>query len=348
MELGIYTFAEMSPDPRTGRRIAPAERFRNLMEEVELADQVGLDVFGIGEHHRPDFAVSAPAVALAAAAMRTKQIRLTSAVTVLSSDDPVRVFEEFATVDLLSNGRAEIMAGRGSFIESFPLFGYDLGDYDSLFAEKLDLLLKIRASEKVTWSGRHRAPLHGIGVYPRPVQNPLPVWIAVGGTPESAVRAGSLGLPMALAIIGGEPQRFTPFVDLYRDAGKSAGHGGDTLRLGINSHGYVADTSQRAADEAFPPFAEAMTRIGRERGWPPTTRAQFDASLTLRGASFVGSPEQVVEKILFQHEFFRHDRFLVQFSVGAIPHKDLLHSIELFGTKVAPAVRKALAPAPAA
>jgi probable LLM family oxidoreductase len=343
MELGVYTFAEMSPDPRTGARIDPATRFRNLLEEVELAEQVGLDVFGIGEHHRADFAVSAPAVALAAAAARTKKIRLTSAVSVISSDDPVRVFEEFATVDNISNGRAEIMAGRGSFIESFPLFGYDLNDYDSLFADKLDLLLKIRASEKVSWAGKHRPSLKGQGVYPRPVQNPLPVWVAVGGTPESVVRAGTLGLPLALAIIGGEPERFAPLVDLYREAGRRAGHDPATLKVGINSHGYVADTKQQAADEAFPPFAEAMSRIGRERGWPPTTRAQFDASTTLRGASFIGSPNEVVEKILFQHEFFQHDRFLVQFSVGALPHKALLHSIELFGTKVAPAVRKALA-----
>jgi probable LLM family oxidoreductase len=342
MELGVYTFAEMSPDPKTGRRIDPAQRFRNLMEEVELADQVGLDVFGIGEHHRQDFAVSAPAVALAAAAARTKNIRLTSAVTVLSSDDPVRVFEEFSTLDLISDGRAEIMAGRGSFIESFPLFGYDLKDYDSLFADKLDLLLKIRAGEKVTWSGKHRAPLNGLGIYPRPVQHPLPVWIAVGGTPESVVRAGTLGLPLALAIIGGEPERFAPLVDLFREAATRGGHDAAKLPVGINSHGYVADTSQQAADEAFPPFAEAMTRIGRERGWPPTSRAQFDASTTLRGATFVGSPGQVVEKILFQHEFFHHDRFLVQFSVGALPHKALMHSIELFGTKVAPAVRMAL------
>jgi probable LLM family oxidoreductase len=332
----------MSPDPKTGARIDPATRFRNLLEEVELAEQVGLDVFGIGEHHRADFAVSAPAVALAAAAARTTKIRLTSAVSVISSDDPVRVFEEFATVDNISNGRAEIMAGRGSFIESFPLFGYDLNDYDSLFADKLDLLLKIRAGERVTWSGKHRAPLRGLGVYPRPVQNPLPVWIAVGGTPESVVRAGSLGLPLALAIIGGEPQRFAPLVDLYREAASRAGHDPAKLKVGINSHGYVADTKQRAMDEAFPPFAEAMSRIGRERGWPPTTRAQFDASTTLRGATFIGSPDEVVEKILFQHEFFRHDRFLVQFSVGALPHRELLHSIELFGTKVAPAVRKAL------
>lgn len=343
MELGIYTFAEMSPDPKTGRRISPAQRFRNLMEEVELADQVGLDVFGIGEHHRPDFAVSAPAVALAAAAMRTKRIRLTSAVTVLSSDDPVRVFEEFATLDLLSNGRAEIMAGRGSFIESFPLFGYDLNDYDSLFAEKLDLVLKIRASEKVTWSGKHRSPLNNLGIYPRPVQNPLPVWVAVGGTPESVVRAGTLGLPLALAIIGGEPERFAPLVDLYREAATRAGHDAARLPVGINSHGYIADTSERAAQEAFPPFAEAMTRIGRERGWPPTTRAQFDAARTLRGATFVGSPDEVVEKILFQHGFFHHDRFLIQFSVGALPHLGLMHSIELFGTKVAPVVRREIA-----
>jgi len=342
MELGIYTFAEMSPDPHTGRQIDPATRLKNLMEEIELADQVGLDVFGVGEHHRPDFAVSAPAVVLAAAAARTKKIRLTSAVNVLSSDDPVRVFQEFSTVDLISGGRAEIMAGRGSFIESFPLFGYELDDYDELFSEKLDLLLKIRDTVQVTWSGKHRAPLTGQGVYPRPIQNPLPVWIAVGGTPQSVVRAGMLGLPLALAIIGGEPERFAPLVDLYRQAMRRGGHDPAKLPVGINSHGYVADTSQAAADEAFPPFAEAMTRIGRERGWPPTTRQQFEAGRTLRGANFVGSPEQVVEKILFQHEIFGHQRFLCQFSVGALPHDKLMHSIELFGTKVAPAVRKAL------
>jgi probable LLM family oxidoreductase len=342
MELGIYTFAEMSPDPHTGRQIDAATRLRNLMEEIELADQAGLDVFGVGEHHRPDFAVSAPAVVLAAAAARTKTIRLTSAVNVLSSDDPVRVFQEFSTVDLISGGRAEIMAGRGSFIESFPLFGYELDDYDELFSEKLDLLLKIRDNVQVTWSGTHRAPLTGQGVYPRPIQKPLPVWIAVGGTPQSVVRAGMLGLPLALAIIGGEPERFAPLVDLYRQAARRGGHDPAKLPVGINSHGYVADTSQQAADEAFPPFAEAMTRIGRERGWPPTTRAQFEAGRTLRGANFVGSPEQVVEKILFQHEIFGHQRFLCQFSVGALPHDKLMHSIELFGTKVAPAVRKAL------
>jgi probable LLM family oxidoreductase len=342
MELGIYTFAEMSPDPHTGKQIDPATRLKNLMEEIELADEVGLDVFGVGEHHRPDFAVSAPAVVLAAAAARTKSIRLTSAVNVLSSDDPVRVFQEFSTVDLISGGRAEIMAGRGSFIESFPLFGYDLDDYDELFSEKVDLLLKIRDNVQVTWSGKHRAPLTGQGVFPRPIQNPLPVWIAVGGTPQSVVRAGMLGLPLALAIIGGEPERFAPLVDLYRQAVRRGGHDPAKLPVGINSHGYVADTSQQAADEAFPPFAEAMTRIGRERGWPPTTRQQFEAARTLRGANFVGSPEQVVEKILFQHEIFDHDRFLIQFSVGSMPHDKIMRSIELFGTEVAPAVRKEL------
>jgi probable LLM family oxidoreductase len=342
MELGIYTFAEMSPDPKTGRVIDAGQRLRNLLEEIELADQLGLDVFGVGEHHRPDFAVSAPAVVLAAAAARTKTIRLTSAVTVLSSDDPVRVHEEFSTLDLLSGGRAEIMAGRGSFIESFPLFGYDLGDYDSLFAEKLGLLLKIRDSAAVTWSGEHRAHLTGQGVYPRPTR-PIPLWIAVGGTPESVVRAGMLGLPLALAIIGGEPERFAPLVDFYRRAAARGGHDAATLPVGINSHGFIADTSEQASNEAFPLFAEAMTRIGRERGWPPTTRQQFEDSRMLRGALFVGSPEQVIEKILFQHEVFGHQRFLIQFSVGSLPHTSLMHSIELYGTKVAPVVRKEIA-----
>ena len=343
MELGVYTFAEMSPDPVTGRRIGPAERFRNLLEEVELADQVGLDVFAIGEHHRPDFAVSAPAVALAVAAARTRNIRLSSAVSVISSDDPVRVFQQFATLDLVSNGRAEIMAGRGSFIESFPLFGYDLDDYDTLFAEKLELLLKIRAAERVTWSGAHRAPLNNLGVYPRPLQNPLPVWVAVGGTPQSVVRAGTLGLPLALAIIGGEPARFAPLVELYREAGRRAGHDPATLRVGINSHGYVADTAERARAESFPSMAEAMTRIGRERGWPPTTAQSLAAGAELRGALLVGSPDQVIEKILYQHERFHHDRFLIQFSVGALPHAGLMRAIELFGEKVAPVVRKEIA-----
>ncbi|HMA21810.1 MAG TPA: LLM class flavin-dependent oxidoreductase, partial [Gemmatimonadaceae bacterium] len=281
-----------------------------------------------------------PAVVLAAAAARTKTIRLTSAVTVLSSDDPVRVFEEFATLDLLSGGRAEIMAGRGSFIESFPLFGYDLDDYDELFEEKLDLLLALRANERVMWQGKHRAPLKGQGVYPRPLQNPLPVWIAVGGTPQSVARAATLGLPMALAIIGGAPERFTSFVDLYRTSARKAGHDPAMLPLSINSHAFIAEDSKQAADDFFPPYAEAMTRIGRERGWPPTTRAQFEALRAPRGALFVGNPEEVIEKILFQYSLFHHQRFMAQLSVGTMPHDKMMRAIELFGTKVAPVVRR--------
>ena len=342
MEIGVFTFADVRRDPASGETISAEQRLRELMEEVELADEVGLDVFGVGEHHRPDFTVSTPAVVLAAAAARTERIRLTSAVTVLSSDDPVRVFQEFSTVDLLSGGRAEIMVGRGSFVESFPLFGYDLRDYDSLFAEKLELLLRLREEERVTWSGRHRAPLAGEGVYPRPVQEGLPVWVAVGGTPESAVRAGMLGLPMALAIIGGMPERFAPFAELHRRAAREAGH--DPLpALSINSHGYLASTLEQALDESFPYVSDAMNRIGRERGWPPMTRADYDASASLRGANFVGSPEQVVEKILFQHEIFGHDRFLLQFTIGGIPHDGILRSIELLGREVAPVVREELA-----
>lgn len=342
MQLGLYTFAEVTPDPRTGVTIDSEQRLRDLMEEIELADQIGLDVYGVGEHHRPDFAVSAPAVVLGAAAVRTKRIRLTSAVSVISSDDPVRVFQDFATIDLLSHGRAEIMAGRGSFTESFPLFGHDLGDYDDLFAEKLDLLLKVRDSVRVTWSGTHRPPLRDLPVYPRPVQDPLPVWIAVGGNAGSAARAGALGLPMALAIIGGMPERFAPFARIHREAARRAGH--TTLpALSINSHGYIADTWQQAVDEAYPAVQITMNRIGRERGWPPMSRSDFEASSSLRGANFVGTAEQVVEKILFQHEIFGHQRFLMQMTVGTMPHDKVMHSIELFGTKVAPAIRAALA-----
>jgi len=341
MEIGIYTFAESRFDPATGRQLEVGQRLRDLLEEIELADQVGLDVFGVGEHHRPDYSVSAPAIVLAAAAVRTQRIRLSSAVTVLSSADPVRVFQEFATIDQISGGRAEIMAGRGSFTESFPLFGQKLEDYDELFAEKLDLLLKVAASERVTWSGRHRPAIHDRPVYPRPLQDPLPIWIAVGGTPQSLVRAGTLGLPVSLAIIGGSPARFLPLVDLYRHAGLKGGHDPAGLRLGISSHGFIAEDSQRAAQLAFPPYAETMTRIGRERGWPPTTRRHFDAERELSGALFVGTPEQVIEKILYQHELFAHDRFLIQLTVGPMSHADVLRAIELLGTKVAPAVRKA-------
>ena len=335
MELGLFTFV-----PAGG--VAPAQVMRDLMEQAGLADELGLDVFGIGEHHRADYLVSAPAVVLAAMAERTKRIRLTSAVTVLSSDDPVRVFQDFATLDLISGGRAEIMAGRGSFIESFPLFGQDLNEYDELFTEKLDLLLKLRAQEQITWRGKHRPAIGGRGVYPRPVQDPLPVWIAVGGTPQSVVRAGTLGLPLVVAIIGGEPERFAGFVDLYRESGARAGHDASSLKVAISSHGYIADDSKRAADEWVPSHAEVMSRIGRERGWPPETRAHFEQSRGPRGALLVGDPQEVIDKILFEHEIFRMDRFLLQMTVGSVPHAQVMRSIELFATVVAPAVRKAI------
>ncbi|MDQ8153092.1 MAG: LLM class flavin-dependent oxidoreductase [Gemmatimonadota bacterium] len=342
MELGIYSFAETTIDPATGTRAGARERLHDLLEEIVLTDQVGLDVYGVGEHHRPDFAVSTPAVVLAAAAARTQRIRLTSAVTVLSSDDPVRVFQEFSTVDLISNGRAEIMAGRGSFIESFPLFGYDLADYDALFTEKLDLLLTLRAAERVTWRGAHRAPLKDQPVFPRPMQDPLPVWIAIGGTPQSAARAGTLGLPLAIAIIGGEPARFTPFVQIYRDAWARAGHDPAAARVSINSHGFLADTEAEAAESFWPRYADVMGRIGRERGWPPPSRAHFDRERAPHGALLVGSPQQVIDKILYEHELFGMDRFLMQLSVGTMPHAQMMRAIELYGTVVAPAVRQAL------
>ncbi|HEX6927242.1 MAG TPA: LLM class flavin-dependent oxidoreductase [Longimicrobiaceae bacterium] len=343
MEIGIYSFVERTPDPETGALISEQERMRNLLEEIELADELGLDVFGIGEHHRPDYISSAPAVILAAAAARTKRIRLTSAVTVLSSDDPVRVFQQFAALDLISGGRAEIMAGRGSFIESFPLFGYDLDDYDALFAEKLELLLKLREDTHITWRGRYRPPIEGLGIYPRPVQNPLPVWIAVGGTPQSVVRAGTLGIPMALAIIGGTPDRFVPFVELYREALQRAGHDPEKVPVSINSHGYIADDARQAIDDAYGPYSITMGRIGRERGWAPPTRARFEAECSPHGALLVGDPQQVIDKILYEHELFGHERFLMQVTVGTMPHQKVLRSIELLGTVVAPAVRAALA-----
>jgi len=342
MELGIYTFVELTPDAVTGEIITAQQRMRNLMEEIILTEQVGLDVFAIGEHHRPEYLVSSPAVVLAAAAEKTSRIKLSSAVTVLSSDDPVRVFQQFATVDLLSNGRAEIMAGRGSFIESFPLFGYDLHEYDTLFSEKLDLLVKINKQEKISWKGRHRPAINNLGIYPRPVQKELPIWVAVGGTPESVVRAANLGLPMALAIIGGTPERFAPYTRLYKDSFAKAGHNMATLQLGINSHTYISDNSQQAADEFYPPYARAMSKIGAERGWPPTTREQYEYMRSPKGSLLVGSPQQVIDKILYEHELFGHTRFLAQMSVASMPHKQMMRSIELFGTKVAPEVRKAL------
>ncbi len=339
MELGLATFADVSPGADPDR---VAQRLRELLEEIELADQLGIEVFGLGEHHRPDYAVSSTVVALAAAAARTERIRLSSAVTVLSSADPVRVFQDFATLDLLSGGRAEIMAGRGSFTESFPLFGYNLDDYDELFAEKLQLLLALRESERVTWSGQHRAELRDIGVYPRPIQNPLPVWIAVGGTPGSVARAGALGLGLMIAIIGGAPARFAPLVELYREAARRAEADPAGLAVGINSHMYLADTPERARDEFFPVYSQMMNRIGRERGWPPMTRMQFDAGCAPDGHLLVGTAPGVAEKIIAHHELFGHDRFLGHISVGVLPHEQAMRAIELYGTEVAPIVRAAL------
>lgn len=342
MELGLYTFADVNPDPAIAKGPEGARRLKELLEEIELADQVGLDVFGLGEHHRPDYAASAPAVILAAAAARTKRIRLTSAVSVLSSDDPIRVFQQYSTLDLLSEGRAELMVGRGSFIESFPLFGYDLGDYDMLFTEKLDMLLKIRESETLTWSGETRRPVNGLGIYPRPLQEKLPVWIAVGGTPQSVARAGYLGIPLAIAIIGGEPRRFQPLFDLYREAGAKGGHDPATLKCSINVHGFVADTTEQAADTYYGPHTEVMNRIGRERGWGPSGRREYDAQRGPHGAYFIGDPESMAEKIVAHHRLFRNDRFLLQMAIGPMQHRDILRGIELFGTKVAPLVRKEL------
>ena len=342
-EIGIYSFAELTEDPETGQKISPQQRTANLLEEIELADQVGLDVYALGEHHREEFVSSAPDVFLAAAAARTKSIRLSSAVTVLSSDDPVRVFQRFASLDLISNGRAEIIAGRGSFIESFPLFGYDLNDYNSLFSEKLDLLVKLRENERISWRGRHRAALDDLAVYPRPVQDQLPIWVGVGGTPESVVRAASRGLPMALAIIGGMPERFAPLANLYRQAAAENGHDPNTLPLSINSHGFIADTRQEAIDQSFPAVSKVMNKIGRERGWPPMRKEDYAASAQVRGANYLGTPDDIIEKALFQHEIFNHNRLLIQLSVGTMSHDKMMHAIELLGTKVAPIVREEIA-----
>lgn len=342
MELGLCSFVDTAFDPVTGKAADGATRMKELLEEIHLADQAGLDVFAIGEHHRPDYLASAPAVILAAAAARTSRIRLSSGVTVLSSDDPVRVFESFATLDLISQGRAEIMAGRGSFIESFPLFGYDLKDYDQLFQEKLELLLALRLKTRVSWSGVHRPSLDDRGVYPRPLQDPLPVWIAVGGTPQSVVRAAHLGLPLAIAIIGGSWRQFGPLVDLYRKTATRAGHNPDQLPVGINSHAFLAPTEAEAVSAFWPGYAESMSRIGRERRWPPITRAQFDAGRSLEGSLFVGEVNQVVDKILAQHELFRHQRTLLQMTLGLQSHRDTMQSIALYAERVAPAVRKAL------
>ena len=342
MEIGVDSFAaaigEASPT------VSPADRLNDLLDEIEHADQVGLDVFGVGEHHRKEFLDSAPAVILAAAAARTKRIRLTSAVAVLSSADPVRLFQEFATLDLISRGRAEMVVGRGSFIEAFPLFGLELDDYDSLFAEKLDLLLKIRESEHVRWSGKHRAPLSGQGVYPRPLQDPLPIWVGVGGTPESFVRAGALGLPLMVAIIGGETRRFRPLVNLYREAGRRAGFSPDQLKVGVHSLGYVAESSRQAADDFFPGYARAFSSIGKERGWGPITRAQFEAQLTPNGALLVGNPDEVAAKILRHSEALGGiSRLTFMMNGSSLSHTNLMSAIELIADRVAPVVREKVA-----
>jgi probable LLM family oxidoreductase len=342
MELGISSFGEVNPDNKAGQAVNAHQRMQELLEEIRLADEVGLDVFALGEHHRPDFIISAPEVILAAAAAQTKNIRLSSAVTVLSSADPVRTFQNFATLDLLSNGRAEILAGRGSFTESFPLFGYDLSDYNDLFTEKLSLLLAINESEQVTWSGKHRASLKKAGIYPRPLQEKLPIWIAVGGTPASAVRAGRLNLPMTVAMLGGTPERFVSFINLYRESAAQAGHDVAKLQLAANSQFYIADDSQQASNEFWPPYELLMNRVGRERGWPPIGREQYEQTRKY-GPLMVGSPQQVIDKILRFHELFQNTRYLGQMIGGhLISHQQSLRSIELFGTKVAPVVRKAL------
>ncbi|MEV0432812.1 LLM class flavin-dependent oxidoreductase [Nocardia sp. NPDC050413] len=336
MELGLTTFAERYP---TSDRPAPtaAERLRQVVDEAVATEAAGLDVYGVGEHHRQDFAASAPAVVLAAAAARTERIQLTSAVTVLSSDDPVRVYQDFATLDGLSNGRAELMAGRGSFTESFPLFGYDLGDYDALFEEKLGLLLRLREEEPVTWSGRFRAPLHEATVYPRTDDRPLPVWIAVGGSPESVIRAGLLGLPLAIAIIGGQPARFKPLVELYHRALAEGGH--EKQPVAVHAHGYIADTDEQAVADFYEPYAMAMSVIGRERGWGPMTRQQFDALRSQSGSLFVGTPDYVAAKIADVRDTLGLDRFMLHTSVGTLPPEKVLHTIDLLGSKVAPQVR---------
>lgn len=336
MDLGLVTFADLHPG------VSAQERMGNLMEEAKLADDLGLKLFAVGEHHRPDYLVSSPTTALAAIAAVTKQIRLSSAVTVLSSEDPVRVFEQFAHLDLISGGRAEIMAGRGSFIESFPLFGYDLRDYDELFSEKLELLLAIRGSERVTWEGKHRAPLENAVVWPRPVQNPIPIWVAVGGSPESVVRAATLGLPLALAIIGGQPARFKPFVDLYRHAWRETGQTGEP-RVGINTHAFIAD-SREQADAAFAAgYLDVMNRIGRERGWPPSGRGDYAALAAPSGPLALGAPPDVAEKIISFHNLFQPERYLAHISIGAVSHAEVMHAIELFGTEVAPLVEREIA-----
>lgn len=348
MELGIYSFAERISDPHTGHLLSPEQRVKEILEEIELADQVGLDLYGLGEHHREDFVASSPALVLAAAAARTKRIRLSSAVTVISSSDPVRVFEDFSTLDLLSGGRAEIMVGRGSFVESFPLYGFSLSEYDELFEEKLGLLQQLNREERVTWSGKHRPALSEQPVHPRPVQDELPVWIGVGGTPASALRAGRLGLPIALGIIGGDVRRFAPLLDLYKEEYLRAGHEPAQMRISVNAHGLVADTAERALELVAPYTAHAMQQfLSLPASSLPTADYYRAEQEQLPGALVAGPPERVAEKILYQRDLFGLSRFLLQFSVGTLPHREVMHAIELLGTEVAPLVRAETAETPA-
>ena len=341
MELGISTFGEVTPDGLSGKAINAHKRVQQLLAEVKLADEVGLDVFAFGEHHRPDFVISAPEILMSAAAAITKNIKLSTSVIVLSSADPVRTFQNLATVDLVSNGRAEIMAGRGSFIESFPLFGYDLKDYDKLFEEKLDLLLRINKQINVSWQGKFRPAIDNLGVYPRPIQPQIPIWLGVGGTPASAAHAGKLNLPMIIAILGGPPNQFVPFADLYRETAQKTGHDISQLQLGISTHFYVADNGQQAADEYYPNYEKVFTRLGRERGWPPMTRTQYEQNRS-HGPLTIGNVQQAIDKILMFHELFGNTRYIAQFMMGDLEHTKTLKAIELFGTQVAPVVRKGI------
>jgi probable LLM family oxidoreductase len=341
MEIGIHTFASADFKDENGELISNSQALEELLERIEYADKIGIDEVGIGEHHRKEFLDSAAHIILSAAAARTKNIRLTSAVTVLSVSDPVRVFQNFATLDLISNGRAEIIAGRGSFTESYPLFGYNLHDYNALYAEKLDLLLNIRDNEVVNWAGKFRPDLVEQAVYPRPIQEPLPIWVGVGGTPESFVRAGVLGLPLMIAIIGGETHRFAPLVELYRNAGEKAGHDPEKLKVGVHSLGYVAETREQAIKEFFPGYAEMFTKIGRERGWPPVTMSHFESQIGPTGALVVGNVEEVAEKVLRHSEVLGGlSRFSFQLDVAGLSHQQLMKSIELIGTKVSPLINK--------
>jgi probable LLM family oxidoreductase len=343
IEIGIYTLADIGPDPHTGEIITAKQRIKEIIQAAKLADEAGLDVFGVGEHHRLDYAVSSPAVMLSAIAQETKRIKLTSTTSVLSTLDPVRLFEDFATLDLLSDGRAEIIAGRGAFIESFPLFGYSTNDYDDLFTEHMDLLLKLNQNETVTWSGKFRAPFRNAEISPRPIQDRIPIWIGVGGTPESAVRAGKFGVGMALAILGGDPLRFKPLVDIYHKAGMDAGHSSEMLKVGVTGHAYIAQTTQQAKDEFFPYYSNYWSYVNRQRGMGTRmSREDFEYMASPNTALFVGSPEQIVEKVLRQHELFGHKRFLAQVDIGGLPFQKVAKNIELLATEVAPMIKKAI------